>query len=72
MNYRPKKEIEYWLKKDPIELEIRKLKKNKNFNEEEYLKFCNSIRKKFISSVIKTKEAKSFSVKKLETLEYAK
>ena len=72
LQYRPKKEIEYWLKKDPIELEIKKLKKIKIFNDEEYLTFCNSIRRKFISSIIKTKNAKSFSIKKLENLEYAK
>ena len=29
LKYRPKKEIEYWLKKDPIKLEINKLKKIK-------------------------------------------
>lgn len=72
LKYRPKKEIEYWLKKDPIKLEIKKLKKNKIFDNEKYLKFCNSVRKKFISSIIKTKNTKSFSVKKLENLEYAK
>ena len=72
LKYRTKKEIEYWLKKDPIKLEINKLKKNKSFDNEKYLKFCNSVRKKFISSIIKTKNTKSFSVKKLENLEYAK
>ena len=72
LEYRPKKEIEYWLKKDPIELEIKKLKKIKIFNDEEYLTFCNSIRRKFISSIIKTKNTKSLSIKKLENLEYAK
>ena len=71
LNYRPKEEIKYWLKKDPIDLEIKRLKKEKKFNQENYEDFCNSIRKDFIYSLIKTKKAKAFSSKKLNSLEYA-
>ena len=71
LNYRPKEEVKYWLKKDPIDLEIKKLKKEKKFNQENYIDFCNSTRKDFIYSLIKTKKAKAFSSKKLNSLEYA-
>ncbi len=71
LKYRPQKEIDYWLKKDPIKLEITKLKKQKIFNEEKYLNFCNSVKKNFIHSLIKTKKAKNYSPKELDKLEYA-
>ena len=40
--------------------------------EKVYLNFCNSVRKEFIYSLIRTKRARSYSVKKLNKLEYAK
>ena len=72
LNYRPKNEVNYWKNKDPIQLEIKKLKKLKIFNEDKYLNHCSSIRKNFIKSLIKTKNAKSLPIKKLKHLEYAK
>lgn len=72
LNYRPKNEVNYWKNKDPIQLEIKKLKKLKIFNEDKYLNYCNSVRKNFIKSLIKTKNAKSLPVNKLQYLEYAK
>jgi len=72
LNYRPKNEVNYWKNKDPIQLEIKKLKKLKIFNEDKYLIHCSSIRKNFIKSLIKTKNAKSLPIKKLKHLEYAK
>ena len=72
LNYRPRKEIEYWIKKDPIQLEINYLKKNKLFNESKYLSFCDKVRKNFIFSLAKTKKAKPYPIKKLNKLEYAK
>ena len=72
LNYRPKNEVNYWKNKDPIQLEIKKLKKLKIFNEDKYLNYCNSVRKNFIKSLIKTKNAKSLPINKLQYLEYAK
>tara|TARA_Y100001958_G_C21179973_1_gene510046 strand:+ start:416 stop:1384 length:969 start_codon:yes stop_codon:yes gene_type:complete len=72
LNYRPKDEVNYWKNKDPIQLEIKKLKKLKIFNEDKYLNYCSSVRKNFIKSLIKTKNAKSLPINKLKSLEYAK
>ena len=72
LNYRPKNEVNYWKNKDPIQLEIKKLKKLKIFNEDKYLNYCNTVRKNFIKSLIKTKNAKSLPINKLQYLEYAK
>lgn len=72
LNYRPKNEVNYWKNKDPIQLELKKLKKLKIFNEDKYLNYCSSVRKNFIKSLIKTKNAKSLPIKKLHNLEYAK
>ena len=72
LNYRPKNEVNYWKNKDPIQLEIKKLKKLKIFNEDKHLNYCSSVRKNFIKSLIKTKNAKSLPINKLQYLEYAK
>lgn len=72
LKYRPKKEIDYWLKRDPIIIEIQKLKKIKRFNENKYLDFCNSVRKEIITSFVNAKKSKPFTFSKLSKLEYAK
>jgi pyruvate dehydrogenase E1 component alpha subunit len=72
LKYRPKEEINYWLKKDPISIEIQRLKKIKRFNSNEYLEFCNSVKQEIITSFVNAKKSKPFSLLKLSKLEYAK
>jgi len=72
LNYRPKKEIKYWLRKDPIKIEINRLKRVNKFNQDNYKIYCNDIKKIFTFSLNKAKKTKHFNVKQLHNLEYAK
>ena len=72
LNYRPKQEIEYWSRKDPIEIEIKRLKKINKFDGDKYIDYCNLIKKNIIYSIIEAKKTKPFKSKKLKDLEYAK
>ena len=71
LKYRPQKEIKYWIEKDPIKMEIRKLIKSKKFNKNKYEKFCDKTKQEIAHLIIKTKKMPILSLKKLQELEYA-
>ena len=64
LNYRPKKEVEFWTKRDPVDLTEKFLLKNKVLDKEDLLKIKEKISKQISDAFNFAKKSKKPSYKK--------
>ena len=69
LNYRPKKEVEFWTKRDPVELTEKYLLKNKVIEKKDLIKIKRKISKEISDAFIFAKKSKKPSYKQYLNLQ---